>query len=598
VSSGRALQAALALVLVLSPAVPAADVFSPGDLAKPHASLEGLANCTKCHAAGEQLSPANCLACHKELQGRVAAGKGLHGRLKPDEQNCQLCHHEHAGHDTRLVDWGPGGRKGFDHARTGYPLEGKHRKPDCARCHDPRHVTDEEVRKVLAKGRESQLGTPTACSACHFDEHRGQLGADCQKCHTVAAWKPGRFDHAKAAYKLELKHAKVACQKCHPDQPAPPVGDLGPRTPPVRPTLFAKYKPLQFQACTDCHKDPHQGRFGAACQSCHATDDWKKIRGLGKERIFHEKTKYPLRGAHMQVRCEACHFPVANAKTVYRGLKFDRCVHCHLDAHLGQLVLAPEPAQTCERCHTVEGFTPVRFEAEDHDKLAYKLEGAHRAVACAACHPRDPRLEAKVPAAERARLEKQGRPVKPSLALLKIPRASDCRTCHRDPHGGQFKARTDAGGCAACHGLDSFKKVRFDHAKDSRYPLLGKHAKAACASCHTIGEGGVVRYKPLPVTCAGCHADVHAGQLALPAKGTDCARCHEATSWKEIPRFDHQRDSRFKLDGKHKPLACDKCHAPVAVGQGLMVRRYKPLPLACEWCHADFHRGSFKGFQP
>jgi hypothetical protein len=595
VSPASSRRAALALVLVLSPVVAAADVFSPGDLAKPHASLEGLANCTKCHAAGEQLSPANCLACHKELQGRVAAGKGLHGRLKPEEQNCQACHHEHAGRDTKLVDWGPGGRKGFDHARTGYPLEGKHRKPDCARCHDPRHVTDEEVRKVIAKGRESQLGTPTACAACHFDEHRGQLGADCQKCHTAAAWKPARFDHAKATYKLELKHAKVACLKCHPDQPAPPVGDLGPRTPPVRAALFAKYKPLQFQACTDCHKDPHQGRFGAACQSCHAADDWKKIRGLAKDRVFHEKTKYPLRGAHMVAHCDACHVPVAKAKTVYRGLKFDRCVNCHMDAHLGQVVLAPEPAQTCERCHTVEGFTPVRF---DHDKLSYKLEGAHRTVACAACHPRDPRLEAKVPAAERARLEKQGRPVKPSLALLKIPRASDCRTCHRDPHGGQFKARTDAAGCAACHGLDSFKKVRFDHAKDSRYPLVGKHAKAACASCHTIGEGGVVRYKPLPVTCAGCHADVHAGQLAMPGKGTDCARCHEATAWKEIPRFDHQRDTRFKLDGKHKPLACDKCHAQVAVGQGVMVRRYKPLPLACEWCHADFHRGSFKGFQP
>jgi hypothetical protein len=576
----------------------AADVFSPGELSRAHAALEGLANCTKCHEAGEQLSPEHCLACHKEVQVRMAGGKGLHGRLKPEERTCQTCHHEHQGRDTKLVEWGPGGKKAFDHARTGFVLEGKHRKADCARCHTPRLITDPTVQQVLAKGRESQLGVPTACAACHFDEHRGQLGADCQKCHGAEAWKPARFEHGRAAYKLELKHAKVACLKCHADQPAPPPGDFGPRTPPVRPALVARYKPIPFQACTDCHKDPHQGRFGAACQTCHAPDDWKKMRGASGEKAFHEKTRYPLRGAHLQVRCEACHGPWGGAKAVFKGMKFDRCIDCHMDAHLGQVAFAAGAAPTCERCHSVAGFEPVRFELEDHEKLAYRLEGAHRAVACAACHPKDPRLQGKVPAAVAARLEAQGRPVKPSLALLKIPRANDCRTCHRDPHAGQFKARIDAEGCAACHGLDSFKKARFDHAKDSRFPLLGKHATAACGSCHKPGEGGVVRYKPLAPACAACHADPHAGQLAQAGKGTDCARCHDNASWKEKLRFDHQRDTRFKLEGKHKPLACEKCHQPVTVGKDVVVKRYKPLPLACEGCHADFHKGAFKGYQP
>ncbi len=614
----RCQRAAWALLALLWASGAPADVFSPGDLSRPHAALEGLANCTKCHAAGEQLSPDNCLACHKDVQARIGAGKGLHGRFKVEERACQHCHHEHTGRDSKLVDWGKGGKKGFDHARTGFPLEGKHRKPDCAKCHDPRHIIEPEVIQAIAKGRDSLLGAPAACAACHVDEHRGQLGADCQKCHGAEAWKPARFDHAKAAYRLDGKHLTVACLKCHADQPAPPSGDFGARTPPVRPALFARYKPIPFQACSDCHKDPHLGRFGAACQSCHATDDWKKLRGAAKEKVFHEKTRYPLRGAHLQARCDACHGPWGKERAVFRGLKFERCTDCHLDAHLGQIAvsapvsqaaqsvlaaLATTPAplaasRTCERCHGMEAFTPVRFELEDHDKLTYKLEGAHRAVACAGCHPRDPRLEAKVPAAARERLTRQGRTVKPSLALLKIPRATDCRTCHRDPHGGQFKARTDAEGCVACHGLGSFKTARFDHAKDSRFPLTGKHAKAACASCHKPGEGGLVRYKPLAVTCAGCHADVHAGQLALPGKGTDCARCHDGNSWKEIPRFDHQRDSRFKLEGKHKPLACEKCHLPVTVGPGVLVRRYKPLPLACEWCHADFHRGAFKGYQP
>ena len=246
----------------------------------------------------------------------------------------------------------------------------------------------------------------------------------------------------------------------------------------------------------------------------------------------------------------------------------------------------------------MEGYQPARFEVEDHQKLGYRLEGAHLTVACAACHPKDARLEKKVPAATRARLEAQRRPVRASLALFDIPRAAkDCRACHRDPHAGQFQARQEKDGCTACHGLESFRKVRFDHQKESRFPLTGKHEKAACASCHRPGEGGLTRYKPLPVTCAGCHADVHAGQLARQGV-TECERCHGTASWKEGLRFDHGRDSRYPLTGKHKPLACEKCHGLVAVGRGLETRRYKPLPTDCQGCHADQHKGAFKGFQP
>jgi len=601
---------ALLALLGAAPAGPAlADIFSPGPLARPHAQLEGLANCTKCHEAGEQLSPEHCLACHKELRPTLLSGKGLHGRIPPAERDCEKCHHEHQGRDFKLVDWGAPGRKGFDHARTGYALEGKHAKADCARCHDPRLVSDVTVKAVLEKGRVSHLGAPAACGACHVDEHRGQLGPegkDCARCHGAVTWKPARFDHAKAAYKLEGKHAKVACLKCHADQQvaAEPAGAM---IPPVRPTLAARYKPVPFQQCVDCHKkDPHQGRFGQACQSCHTPADWKAIHGSGKEKVFHEKTRYPLRGAHVQVKCEACHLLTAGQKQVYRGLAFGKCTDCHFDAHLGQLGVAAAPAnlvaagaKTCDRCHAVEGWVPVRYELEDHQQTPYKLEGAHKVVACAGCHPKDPRLEAKVPAPVRARLEALGRVVKPSLALLDLPRAAkDCRSCHRDPHGGQFQARQEKEGCTGCHVVETFKKARFDHQKDSRFKLDGKHAKAACASCHKPGDAGLIRYKPLPVACAGCHADVHAGQLAVKG-ATDCARCHDAANpWKEKLRFDHQKDSRYKLDGKHKPLACDKCHPVVQVAKGVEARRYRPLPLECQGCHDDHHKGAFRGFRP
>ena len=593
------------LALAAALAAPArADVFSPGELSRPHASLEGLANCTKCHAQGEEtVSSERCLSCHGELQARVQQRKVFHGLLAPDKRACQTCHPEHQGRDLAIVDWGPGGKKRFDHARAGWALDGKHRSVDCARCHDPRLVTDAAVRKVMEKGRASSLGAPTACASCHFDEHRAQLGTDCTRCHSAAAWKPAKaFDHARAAYRLDGKHVAVACKKCHPDAPAPEPGDVGALSRPVRPAVLARYKPLTFQSCLDCHKDPHQSRFGALCASCHTTADWKRVIGTAKNVAFHEKTRYPLRGGHLRAKCEACHGPYpGQKKAVYRGVAFARCIDCHFDAHLGQLK-TPQTAvpagKSCDRCHVVEGWTPVRFELEDHQQLAYKLDGAHRTVACAACHPRDPRLEARFPKAERARLAERGRAVTPSLALLKLPQATkDCRACHRDPHAGQFDARVQKEGCQACHALDGWRKVRFDHAKDSRFKLEGKHATTACGSCHRAEISGPVRYRPLTTTCAGCHVDVHAGQLAVKGK-TDCARCHDSASFKEKVRFDHAKDSRFKLEGKHAPLACAKCHGMVDVGRGVQVRRYKPLPVACEGCHADFHKGAFRGFAP
>jgi hypothetical protein len=597
--------AALGAVLLVASAgrLARADVFSPGPLSRAHERLEGLASCTRCHVAGQQLSADRCLECHVELRDRVARGRGLHGRIPAAERACETCHHEHQGRDFPLVDWGKGGRSAFDHARTGFPLRGKHRRAECGRCHDRRLVDEPLVREVLEKQprRETFLGAPTACARCHFDEHRGAAGADCQRCHAEDAWRPARlFDHARTAYPLAGRHAKVACAKCHrvEQDPAPRAATPG-QTPPVSPRSFVRYRPVAFQACTDCHKDPHQGRFGGACASCHSPDDWRKVSGAARERAFHERTRYPLRGAHARARCEACHPPSRPAAARYRGIAFARCTDCHADAHLGQLAALRRPAgageATCDGCHGLEAWLPARFETEDHDRLSYRLEGAHRAVACVLCHPRDPALEERVPRRLRAELQGAARPLRVSLARLAVKGASDCRTCHRDPHGGQLDARLAAGGCASCHEVASFRKIRFDHAKDSRFALTGKHAKAACGACHRPDASGVVRYRPLEAACASCHADPHAGQLAA-AGATDCGRCHGTESWKEPLRFVHRRPfTEFALEGKHARVACDRCHPPVRVeGVEAQVRRYRPLPTECEDCHADFHRGAFR----
>ena len=226
----------LAAALMLAAAGARADVFSPGPLAAGHADLEGLKNCTKCHVAGSKLSNDTCLACHTAIKKSVTDHRGLHGRLSPAELTCQKCHKEHQGRDFDLL-WGSKGQKSFDHAKTGYPLRGKHAEVECAECHKDRLIKTAAVRAAGAKGlkRVTFLGLPTQCAQCHFDEHRGQLGSKCADCHTESSWKAApRFSHAKTKFPLLGKHKAVQCAKCHAsmtdanahkDAPMPPYSE-------------------------------------------------------------------------------------------------------------------------------------------------------------------------------------------------------------------------------------------------------------------------------------------------------------------------------------------------------------------------------------
>ena len=106
------------------PGAPPAAQISPGPLSRAHAKLEGSTHCLDCHDPEKGVAADKCLGCHKPLQERVAAGKGLHAR--PEYRDCKTCHVEHQGVEYELVWWGKAGKKAFDHAQTGHPLAGKH----------------------------------------------------------------------------------------------------------------------------------------------------------------------------------------------------------------------------------------------------------------------------------------------------------------------------------------------------------------------------------------------------------------------------------------------------------------------------------------
>jgi hypothetical protein len=561
----RPLAIALTSLAGLAVAGPGRAQISPGKLSRSHAALEGSDQCLKCHEAKQGVSSDKCLACHVALKARLAASQGLHAR--PDYHDCKKCHVEHQGLEYDLVWWGKAGRQAFDHQLTGYALAGPHARLTCDRCHAAQHQKDRAALGRQGVNLERTfLGLGTACQECHRDEHRGQFGPKgCGDCHDQKAWKPAPgFRHDRTEFALTGRHAGVACERCHKTLEADAAG------------TFRRFRGAAMpRECAACHQDPHAGRLGAACATCHESGGWTRVQ---TGRFDHERTAYPLRGRHAAVPCDRCHVPGKPLR-----LRHELCTDCHADAHLGQLAARPDHGR-CEACHDVGGFVPVHFSVENHQRTAYPLAGAHLAVACTACH----RLVAgREPGAAGARLAASNR----DQRAVRLHFASQrCADCHRDPHQGEVDRWIKRGGCEVCHRVSSWHEVAFDHGQ-TKYPLAGGHAKPACKACHKKLDPGTkrerIRFPGLSQACGDCHQDPHRGQFARDGI-TACDRCHSMDSLRAA-RFDHGRDTRFALKGAHARKACSVCHLPV-IEAGVSFVRYKPLPTACKDCHKSWRR--------
>ena len=464
-------------------------VLAPGTLSQAHAKFDE--DCKACHVRFDRNAQDRlCADCHKDVGQDLRARTGLHGRMAP--QPCKTCHAEHKGREVRI---GAFDRQKFDHAGTNFALRGGHAKVDCAKC----HVAANTYRIA-----------DRTCVACHRkdDKHKGSLGPQCADCHTEVAWKQARFDHSKTRFPLLGKHDAVKCEDCHKD---------------------GRYKDTPM-ACVACHRkdDHHKTQFGERCETCHAATDWKSIH------FNHDTdTTYALLGRHRLVKCESCH-----AGNLYRDKLATNCIDCHKkdDKHQGSL------GTTCANCHSERSWKePARF---DHNKSDFPLLGSHAKVACADCHK--------------------------STMFKEAPQ--QCIGCHRkdDKHKGSLGEQ-----CQTCHDASKWARTTFDHAK-TRFPLLGKHQPVKCEACHKSAN-----YKETPSDCFACHQkdDKHRGQ-----EGKACGSCHDTRGWTPAPSFDHGL-TRFPLLGNHGKVECKSCHASVL---------FKDASIACYSCHArdDKHRKS------
>lgn len=565
--------------------------ISPGTLARAHRSLEGASGCTKCHGLKREPMSQLCLNCHKEVRWLMDQGRGVHGReVRQSKKECASCHPDHAGADFDLVAWPEGGKERFDHRKAGWTLEGAHADTKCEKCHAMANRVSPAVALAPPRATPGWMGLESACASCHErdDAHNGKLNHRCETCHDEKKWdKAPAFDHERSDYPLTGRHTDVACDKCHlVPKLAPKVNAKGKPIP--------VFKPLPFRECSNCHPDPHKGRMTGKCSECHVTRGFEVI---DRREFNHASTRYPLRGRHVTVGCNACHGPDLAKKDP----PFATCASCHSDPHRGEATMAGM-AQDCAACHRVEGFAPSTYTVAQHRSAPYPLEGKHLAVKCTACH---------TPSAAPGALPYTG-------ARLRM-KFAQCADCHADAHGGQLARRADGGACEACHAVSGFAPSTFTIANHAtlRLPLDGRHAAIACTACHTSIRTGLppattnrttgsagISLTLADVRCASCHVDPHRGRLAGPGSDGGCRDCHGTDTFHPSTVDASKHDKyRFRLEGAHRAVPCGQCHREMKGTHGksslLLAAGESPsLPFAerretCAACHETPHGSQF-----
>ncbi len=390
----------------------------------------------------------------------------------------------------------------------------------------------------------------SACEKCHVRFNRSAQVQLCQDCH-----KPVAGDiRTHTGYHGRLKEQE--CRSCHTEHKGRKahIVKLDEKAFDHTQTDFALQGKHRQQTCAKCHQeklkfraapgdcgtchrkdDKHKGGLGPKCESCHNQNTWKEAR------FDHAKTRFPLLQSHANTGCADCH-----AKERYTDTPRD-CNSCHRndDAHKGNF------GPRCDSCHNAADWKnpTFRHERDTH----YPLLDRHRNVKCSSCH-------------------------KAPLYREKLP--TRCNSCHRsdDPHRGSLGEK-----CDKCHSEKGWKgSTRFEHDRETDFPLREKHKTAKCESCHKVGKPN----EKLPTRCFACHeADDHKkghkGHF-----GEKCGACHNEKAFR-TSIFEHDKDTPFALSGKHRKAKCSACHRTPLYS----TRTEK----SCYACHKeeDIHFGSF-----
>ena len=146
------------------------------------------------------------------------------------------------------------------------------------------------------------LLVPTILMAQDYP-HGDDFTISCEDCHTAEGWKYAAnavFNHNKTNFRLEGQHAVVNCRQCHTS------------------LVFSEAK----SNCSACHADLHNTTVGNDCSRCHTPKSWIATNITE----MHQRSRFPLLGAHNTADCSACHTSASNLEFQPLGIT---CYDCH-----------------------------------------------------------------------------------------------------------------------------------------------------------------------------------------------------------------------------------------------------------------------------
>ena len=467
--------------------------------------------CAQCHTNGNYTTlPKDCYGCHSG--DFTNSNNPSHVALNLP-RTCDTCHTTTNWLDAK-----------FDHTLYAhYPLTGKHATLTCAQCHLNNNYSS----------------TSTECYSCHQSDFDGTTNpahvtagfpTNCALCHSTSGWSPSTFNHA-SVFPLTGAHATVACASCH---------------------INGNYSTVPTD-CYSCHKkdydsttDPnHKGAgFPTTCATCHNTTSWTGAA------FDHNKTPFPLTGAHVNVPCASCHI-----NNVFAGTPTD-CYSCHTKDFNGTTnpnhVSSGFPTN-CALCHTTSTWLSSSF---NHSSV-FPLLGAHATVPCAQCHING--------------------------NFKTVP--TDCYSCHQTDFNNTANPShltlNLPHTCDTCHSNTNWLNAKFDHTLYAHYTLTGAHLTLTCAQCHINNN-----FATVTSGCYSCHQKDFAGTTnpnhTTSGFPTDCSVCHSTSAW--IPASFNHNNTGFPLTGAHAALACSTCHINSNFGT--------KLPTDCYSCHTKDFNGT------
>ncbi len=521
-------------------------------------------DCYNCHEGVFRGTANDCRTCHTtefDATGTAIYPEApRHGDSDFFAEQCEECH--------STTTWLP---VDFDHAITGYILEGKHVEPTCNQCHG-----------------DAGYDLPDNCQGCHqpgglatttildgdYDHTLHSLPSDCELCHTVRGWDESLFDHDNFSENLcidchlleqteasnpphENDNISTDCVLCHEagEEWSIPAFDHSETQ-----TGYSLLGLHLLVDCTECHNNDVYNTTPNNCQDnqCHVshynstTDPDHNIYG------------YPIG------YCEICHNPLGWIPSLFSHTVSDVCATCHLPDFNSAIDPVHDVEKgythTCENCHTSTSSWDGALM--DHTGLTN----------CVDCHLSD-YLGTTNPDHEEKGY------------------STNCMQCHQSTDDWlqvevDHSNYTDP--CATCH-LSNYNEAVSPNHVDNQFPTV-------CDNCHvgtTVWRIENYAHSVSEIECIVCHQPAYDG-VTEPNHvdnqfDADCLLCHESTDSWVITNYNHS----------FTEIICSVCHMPDYNATTDPNHAEKMYPLDCTLCHqgtsnwddADFEHVGVTGDQ-